>query len=229
MKSRFNTTRLHLGLLGVSSLALLFCATISGCNIVAPIGVLLSPPPKVPKVYELPKTAIGVVFIDDRDNKLPRRALKQSIGTEATVRLLMAKAMANMVDSKAAQTVAAQEKPGEPMNVTLIGRGAKADVVIWVAVDSFFLTPDGQTYSPGATLRIKVIDAVTDKKLWPEEKVGYKLTVMPAARSAAIPKTMGDVQKAEQVLAELVGAAIAELFYDEKVIDSSRVPGPSGQ
>ncbi len=229
MKTPFNTNRPHYGLLAAGSLALLFCGTISGCNIVAPIGILLSPPPKVPKVYELPKTAIGVVFIDDRDNKLPRRVLKQSIGSEATVRLLTAKVMANMVDSKAAQTVAAQEKPGEPMNVTLIGRGAKADVVIWVSVDSFYLSPDGQTYSPGATLRVKVIDAVTDKKLWPEEKIGYKLAVLPAAKSSAVPKTMGDVQKAEQALAELVGAAIAELFYDEKVIDSSRLHGPSGQ
>lgn len=227
MKTReiLNTTRC----LVLTSIAILACATIWGCNIVGPIGVLLSPPPKVPKVYELPKTAIGVVFVDDRDNRLPRRVLKQTIGAEATVRLLSAKVMANLVDSKAAQTVAAQEKPGEPLNVTMIGRGAKADVVIWVAVDSFYLSPDGQTYSPGATLRVKVIDAASDTKLWPEEKIGYKLNVMPAAKSAAIPGSIGEVQKAEQALAELVGAAIAELFYDEKVIDSSRLHGPSGQ
>ena len=226
IRKTMNLTQKYL-VLGAAGI--LFCSAISGCNIVGPIGVLLSPPPKVPKVYELPKAAIGVIFVDDRDNKLPRRMLKQTIGAEATVRLLSAQVMANLVDPKAAQTVAGQEKPGEPMNVTNIGRGAKADVVIWVAVDSFTLSPDGQTYSPGATLRIKVIDAAGDVKLWPEEKGGYKLSVVPAAKSAAIPRSIGEVQKAEQVLAELVGAAVAELFYDEKVLDSSRLHGPTGQ
>lgn len=229
MQSRGAMNMKWLGSVGLAAAALLACGTISGCNIVGPIGVLLSPPPKVPKAYELPKTQIGVVFVDDRDNKLPRRALKQTIGAEATVKLLMAKSMANMVDAKAAQTVASQEKPGEPLKVTEIGRGAKADVVIWVAIDEFFLSPDGQTFSPGAKLRVKVIDATNDKKLWPEEKAGYKMTVAPAARSAPIPKSLGDVQKAEQALAELVGAAVAELFYDEKILDSSRIHGPTGQ
>ena len=210
------------GLLGVSSL-------LSGCNIVGPVMVLLSPPPKVPKAYALPLTQTGVVFIDAKATVMPQKSLRQAIGVRATEKLLANKVMAEMVDTRTAAAVASKESADAPLTITQIGRLSKADVVIWVKVDAFYLTPDGISYSPGAQLHIKVIDATNDKKLWPEEKVGYSLLVTPAAKASALPSGTGEQQKAEQALAEIVGNAVAELFYDEDVTDSSRLQKPTGK
>lgn len=209
---------------------LTLCGTaISGCNIVGPAMVLLSPPPKVPKVYQLPAQSTGVVFVDASSNILPRHSLRDKIGARATERLLGAKAMANMIDSRTAQAVASKESADAPLTITQIGQLSKADVVIWVKVDSFYLSPDGISYSPAAQLHVKVIDAVSDRKLWPEEKAGYSLMVTAAAKASNLPQSMGDVQKAEEALAEIAGSAVAELFYDENVTDSSRLQKPTGK
>lgn len=193
------------GLLAIASL-------IAGCNIVAPAYLLIAGPEKVPAQHELEKARPTVVFIDDRSNRLPRRALRQTIGEEVQRLLLADRALTDVIDTRAAITVASQDRVGQSMSIVDIGRAVKAEVVIYATIDAFSLTTDGESYSPVATLRVKVVDVVTDKRIWPEEASGFPLTLTFPPRSSEVPRNLTEVRAAEDDLARRVGLGLAQLF-----------------
>lgn len=202
----------RLAILIGSTLGLAGVLLVAGCNIVAPAYLIIAGPEKVPAQHELEKERPTVVFIDDRSNRLPRRALRQTIGEEVQRALLADRALTDVIDTRAAITVASQDRVGQAMSIVDIGKAVKADVVIYATVDSFALTTDGQSYSPVATLRVKVIDVATDKRTWPEEATGYPLTLAFPARSSDVPQNTTELRAAEEGLARQVGVGIAQLF-----------------
>jgi len=206
--------------------------TLASCNIVAPIGVLLHGPEKVPKQFELPRERSLVVFVDDRLSRLPRRPLRSTIADQITTKLLENKVTTTIINSRSAEAAVQREKPTEPMSVTEIGRSVQADVVLHVMVDAFALSPDGVTYSPGSRVFIRVTDTAADVRLWPTEDTnlpaskrpkGYEVVVEPRTPSSKPPSTSSEIAQAEMDLAKIVGTAVAELFYDETVKDPSRI------
>ncbi len=210
----------------------------AGCNIVAPIGVLLHGPEKVPAQFTLPRERSIVVFVDDRLSRLPRRPLRTTIADQITSKLLENKLSDSIIDSRAAEAAVQREKPSEPMSVTEIGRSVQADLVLHVMIDSFGLSPDSVTFSPGARVTVRVTDTATDARLWPVEDVsvpldrrpkGYSLEVNPRTPTSKPPGSASEVAQAEIDLAKIVGSAVAELFYDEVKMDSSRVNRGSAQ
>lgn len=186
---------------------------LSGCNIVAPAYYIIHGPEKVPAVHELDSKRPTVVFIDDRGNRLPRRALRQTIGDAAQQALLNEKAVVDMIDTRGAIAASSQDRAGQAMSIVDIGKAVGAEVVIYATVDSFTMSTDGQSFSPSATLRVKVIDVNADKRTWPDEKEGYPLSMTLPPRTSEIPRSAAELRIAEEEVGRTIGLGLAQLFY----------------
>jgi hypothetical protein len=185
-----------------------------GCNIVAPAYLLIHGPEKVPAQHTLAPERPTVVFIDDRGNRLPRRALRQTIGDAAQTALLKEKVVSDLIDTRGAMAASSQDRAGQAMSIVDIGKAVKAEIVIYATVDAFTMSSDGQTYSPVASLRVKVIDVVADKRVWPEEREGHPLTLTFPPRTSDVPRNAAELRIAEEEVGRLVGLGLAQLFYD---------------
>jgi len=194
--------------------------SLSGCNIVGPAFFLVHGPEKTPAVHKLDETMSTVIFIDDRNNVVPRRALRYEIAATAEQGLLSQDAVEEIISSQAAMQVASAERFGEPKSIARIGREVTADAVVYAHVDQFTLSPDGQTYSPTAVLRVKIIRASDGERIWPQERDGYPLTVVAEAQTGLIPTSFSERMRAESQLAELTGQRLARLFY--KHVDAGK-------
>ena len=188
-------------------------AFFAGCNIVAPVFYIVHGPEKVPALHELDPKRPTVVFVDDRSNRLPRRALRLTIGESAQIALMKQEAVETMIDTRGAISASNQDRAGQAMSIVDIGKAVNAEVVVYATVDAFTLSTDGQSFSPSASLRVKVIDVVADQRVWPAEKEGHPLTLAFPTRSSDIPRTATEIRKYEDETARLVGESLAQLFY----------------
>lgn len=193
----------------------------AGCNIVGPAFYLIHGPEKIQPVYTLDPKRPTVVLIDDPSNRVPRRQLRAIMGQtvdEILLRQGLIKAddkQNYLISSAAALAVASKDKSNTPMSITQIGKAVGAEVVVWIMVDQFSLAPDGQSLSPTVAVRLKVIDAVTDKRVWPpDEAAGKPFRFVYPAGSATPPETSAARSQAEVELAQYAGRGIAELFYE---------------
>ena len=201
-------TLLAASLLTVSS-------SLVGCNIVGPAVAIVQGPPTTQAQFELPEGKSVVFFIDDRSNALRRRSLRQVIAEQAQTSLLAKQKDRRVIDARAAVAVASRETATEPMDSVTIGRMVKADLMIYVTMDAFSLTPDGVNFLPAAIARIKVLDTArdTDPRLWPAEAEGFTLKVAPNQRAAPLPQSSAEYAKAEAAFAATVGDAVAKVFF----------------
>lgn len=211
--------------LAFALLACTLCISLAGCNILGPAYYFIHGPEKAPAAFTIPPKSKTTILIDDRSNILPRVALRDAIGREAQTQILKSRALTDMIDATSArQTAAARDRAGSPLSITEVGRAVGAEVVIYATVDQFALTQDGESFSPVATLRVKVIDAANDRRMWPEDPRGQSLIVRPKASAASPPSSAGQRLKAEEELASLVGLRLAELFYKHEVPKGVSVP-----
>jgi hypothetical protein len=200
-------------------------AGLSGCNIVAPAYYLIHGPEKAPKVYALDKTKTTVIFIDDRANKIPRRALRISVGDEAEKTLLKQKTVKDMVSSQSALAAAGNDHSDKPLSVTEIGEAVKAQVVIYATVDAFSLSGDGTTFAPFMKMRVRVVDVASDTRLFPpDDPKGYQLTSKMPASAHDIPTGTSARYQAEDELAKYAGVELAQLFFDHEPSHNTKVP-----
>ncbi len=198
---------------GLAVLAVGALLTAPACNIVAPVGYLLTGAEKVPRMYDLDRNRPTVVLVDDRVGRVPSRAARRQIGMSATDLLLTEGKMTQVIESQAALEVVERERFGKPMGIAEVGDAVGAEIVIYAQVDSFALE-DGKTFAPSSAVRVKVVDAKAKTRLWPTGGVDdwYRLEVRLPTRQGSPPRSLGDRTKAEQDLAERVGRSIAYLF-----------------
>lgn len=206
--------------------AALALATLAGCNIVGPAYYFIHGPEKQDAAFTLDRKRTTIVFIDDQNSVMKRRNLRNEIAASATENIQREKLVDDMLDGRAAIIAATRDRDGEPMSVTEIGRATKADVVIHVILDAFTLSPDGISYTPLAAVRVKVIDAKEDKRLWPPASLekGAPLNVTLFEKAQNIPTSSAAVVQAENELAREVGLAVAQLFYEHEVRQPGRKP-----
>ncbi|MCC6429166.1 MAG: hypothetical protein IT435_20390 [Phycisphaerales bacterium] len=186
-----------------------------GCNIASAVFyVVHGPDAKIPPKFELPRDKSTVVFVDDRNSKLPSRDLREMIAS-ATGQVLMEKGAVNdLIDSRSAIAAASKDRFGSPMTISEIGRAVSADIVVYVTIDSFSLSRDGQTVAPSTAMRIKVIDAITEKRLWPEEPEGYALGVQSPPKQGTLSNSPGEMYNVRQEAASRAGLGVAQLFVE---------------
>ncbi|MBY0263776.1 MAG: hypothetical protein K2Q20_15635 [Phycisphaerales bacterium] len=210
-----------------TALTLLAAAALAGlvsCNILGPAGYLIAGPEKAEALFALPKDKTTVFFVDDRNSILPSRPVRQTIAQSAEKALLSGKVLtADLISSDSILPVTTSERFERPRTIAEVGQAVGAKTIIYATVDAFGLTPDGAAYNPGAVLRVKVIDADTQKRLFPEgtEKEWQVLQVTTDTRTAALPKTVGERTIAEQEFAKLVGLRLGQMFIKHEARDAN--------
>lgn len=214
------TATLVIGLaIAASALALL-----GGCNIVGPVLYMAHGPEKTKKLHTLDPAKPTVIFIDDRQNRVPRRTLRIVMAEQAEQTLLSSKAVTDMISGQSALNAAGNDRTGRPAPIADIGRAVEAAVVIYVTVDEFTLTPDGQTYAPTARLRVKVIDVGDEARPWPEQPEGHPIFVRTQVTGREMPSSVAARYRDEEELARLAGLHIARLFHDHEKPRGAKVP-----
>ncbi|MBL8886406.1 MAG: hypothetical protein JNK16_07070 [Phycisphaerales bacterium] len=193
-------------------------ASLSGCNIVGPAYYFIHGPEKTPAAFTLDKTRSTVVFVDDQNSVLPRRSLRMEIAAAATELIQTQKLVDDVIDSRGAIVAATRDRESEPMSVVAVGRAVKAQIVVYVAIDAFSLTSGGVAYAPVARVRVKVLDAENDVRLWPPENLpdGAPLNVNMHEKPGTRPSSASQVAQAENELARETGTAVAELFFEHE-------------
>ena len=106
-----------------------------------------------------------------------------------------------------------------------IGRLAKADQVLWIGVDDFFLTEQAHAVHDPAycIVSVKVIDTGAknraDVRLWPASPAGHPVMVQASASEVAKAKTKDGISK---ILTDRLSEKIAKLFHEYRLGDFER-------
>ncbi len=204
--------------------AILACAAAlaAGCNILGPILFIAHGPPRVPALYQLDPERPTVILVDDPDNRIGSRQFRLEMAAAVEERLLAKKTVRTVIESEQLMRILARERAEDRMAIAEIGRAVGADVVIWIGVQNFELVLDAENVAPRAHLRVKVLDAVAEERLWPEEASHHDLVVSMPRRAAAAPRTSSERRHIMSELAQYAGKAAAELFYNEEKPQSAR-------
>lgn len=198
---------------------------LGGCNILGPAFVLAHGPPKIYRATTLDKTKTVAIFIDDPMNLVPRTNLRAIMGEEAEELLLKKKLVADAKSARSTIAAASQARGDEQLSITAIGRLVGADQVIWVGIEQFTLSPDGESFRPTVRALVKIIDVAEDRRVWPTSGPGYPLVIERAVRPTEVPSSRSQAEQMHVELAKHAGRGIAELFYDEERYRSARGGG----
>ncbi len=197
--------------------ALSTCSFLSSCNIVAGASYILSPDPEKEAMYTL-QDVRTVVFVDDRRNVMHPSRLRLVIAERVTLDLLTKELVTIVVSPKDVMRVsAANDRYNEPLPVSELGKAVEADVVIYVEMESFGLTNDGQTANPVARCSVRVIDVVNNKRLFPLDQAAYYVTSTIKRVNPHRVSSNSEIRKLAEELAEELGDSVAKVFYDHNV------------
>lgn len=197
--------------------AVLGAVVCAGCNYVGAAFLLAHGPPKIPGQFSLDPNVKTVILIDDLSNRVPRRSLRDQIGRSADETLLSEKVIAQgmLIASESARRAAASDSSENRMSAVEVGRRVGADVIIHVTMTGWTLAREPGIISPAASADVKVIDCVSNQRMWPPGEAGYDfLAEMP--RSGGDLESMGsqaDKSKNDAALAKYVGIHLARLFF----------------
>ncbi len=192
---------------------------LAGCNIVGPAFVLVHGPPSIPAEHKLDKKRSTVLFIDDRSGVLPRPILGQQIAEVAETTILEKNLVDDLISARGTHIAARQETHDQPLSLQEIGRAVGADVLIWISIDSFALSPDGQTFAPMSETRVKILDVTTGERLWPAEPEGFRRVIRMPTQQGTSPTSRADVLEAQQNLASWTGIGVAQLFFKREATE----------
>ena len=197
---------------------------VAGCNIVAPAFLLAHGPPRIPAVHTLDPKRPTVVLVDTTSTSPIRSANRAAIADQASKDLQTMAGIESVIDPRSARSLAALDRFGAETPLSEIASAVGAEVVVHVMIDSFSLTPDGQNYLPSSTFRVKVFDAATGERVFPEEREGESVTVTLQQSARTLPDRGADWNNAEIDFARYLGTAVAQLF-DEHERNSSHLQG----
>lgn len=211
-KPRLNT----IAPLAVIALGAACALTLPGCNIVAPVVLLAHGPPRVPAAFTLPPERAVVVLIDTTTTNPVRPAVRNALAEHIGLELLKHGGVTTVIDARSAASIASMDRLGNQMPVSEVGRAVGAEIVVHVMIESFGLTPDGQTYTPTTSVRIKVIDATNEERLFPEQREGQPVVITKRVSAATLPARGTEWTGAEMEFAEYAGIGIAQMFYEHE-------------
>lgn len=208
----------------------------AGCNIAAPAAYVLFGPGKVEAEHELAKSRT-VVFVDDRQNVLPRTALRAMIGEKVSQDLIKQELIPTAV--RPAEAIAAtrqREEGAKPMSIAAIGRELECQQVIYVQITGFTLMGDGTAgtgagATPTAMATVKVIDVVNNTRTYPIGDAGGGRELVAKLREVDRDQlqTFAKRRTVEDQLAMELGDSIGKLFYEHERVELGENLGPRGK
>lgn len=198
-----------------------------GCNVLTPAAYLAFGPGKVEAEHELDRNRRTVILVDDPQNRVASRRLRAGIAEQAQDLLMRKKKVleANMIDGRAAIVAATEGTNDDPISVLEIAEILDAEVVVLVTMGEFTLSSNGAGLSPRAVMNVLVFDAEAGEQEWPLGSDGFRLQVDSPIRAGFTPTGSGDTTtlfREQQVLAELAGTALAQVFYTVELTESVR-------
>ena len=193
---------------------------LAGCNIGSAVGYALHPEPTVAAQFKL-NNVPTVIFIDDRRNRVNPTRLRRVIADEATT-LLMEEGIISeqfMISPRDAMVMARkQDRSGTIISLEKVGELVGAQQLIYIDVDQFALTHDGLTPAPRSISRVKVLDLVTGKRVFPDpdDENSYNYYRLDVEIPSPSPHGFNTAQVRNEMneqLALLTGERLAKLFY----------------
>ncbi len=204
-------------------LLLLVCLACAGCEGPGFVAYVIAGPSKVKAKYLLaPRPTL--VIVDDPDNMLGDPNNPAVVGANVGFNLKENEVLLpELVVSQDHLSVLAAQMGDRYMATPIdqIGQRLKAEQVIHVRVRSTRMQSDNTYYQPTAEVEVKVIDALTGKRLFPADDsanpkpnapgepmtIQLKRQTLDETRRHALPMLA-------RSLAERVGLEVAGLFYD---------------
>ncbi len=202
----------------LASIAIL--TALPGCNLVAPVAYAIHGPEKINPVYTLPENAATVIFVDDPSSKITQRRLRYAMADSATHQLLEKRVLTDMLEPRGIISAAEKETHTSRMSITELGKSVNADIVIYAVITRFSLSPETGFYVPQASLRVKVMDVATGKRVWPDSEFGHHLEIQVPQLPGQSPTNSAGRLAIEQQLAQRTGLGIAQLFYRHEISES---------
>ncbi len=208
----------HLLAAACAALALLAPA---GCNIMIPAMWVAQGPPKKAAVFpDLPKDRKTTVFVDDRKNVVSRTQLRTQLADDVLQQLSREGVLADVVSGRELIAyVRRTETSKKRVSIEDLGNAVGAEIVIYVEMVSFDLSPDGATPKPAASANVKVVDVKSKQRLFPPpggEQAGYLVTAETEALQPGIYRTSAGRRTVEDLLEKRLADQIAKVFYEHE-------------
>lgn len=202
----------------LASLAALLAA--AGCNLAVPALYVAQGPPKQPALFTLPKDKKTVVFVDDRKNVISRLQLRAMLADDVGTIFQRLELVDEVVSGRELISyVRRVETSSKRVSIEELGNAVGADVVLYVEMDAFALTPDGATPKPTALARVKVVDVEKRERLFPPvggDPAGVTVQAEINALAADAYRTSANRRKLEDALAKRLADQITKLFYEHE-------------
>lgn len=202
---------------------------LSSCNILGPAAIMVTGPPKIQKVFDLPRDPVTVVLIEDtssppqiRDTRMLRRI------AEAATDELVSKGVVRTAIQPGPIHMMSMQPSERQTPIVDLARRVEAEQIIYAEIVGFSLSPDGQSYTPTAELRVRVVKVIagesgtTGERVWPAEPKGHAMIAGGESITGFRPRDAAEVRQAEEELAKLTGQRLAQLFYDRERDSTSR-------
>jgi len=195
---------------------------ISGCE--APAFVLTNVVPQtIPALYE-PEDKPTVVFVDDPRRKLPNLQMNGILANHIGHNLKREEVITDVIPPNMIDSLALNNTDFNTWAIDKVGRRAGAKQVIYVLVEEFDLGEDTKdiAYKPTISVRVKVVDVDTGRRLFPEsDELGQPFTKPLFYKPHSNSSRAAD-QMWSRKLVGLAGDEIATMFYEHEP------RGPSG-
>lgn len=188
---------------------------LAGCQAATPILDPLFGNPSV-KAVHTPDNVTTLIFVDDPSQRLPNVPMAGLIADRAARDLQANEAITNVIEPRKLDQLRLNQPGFHTWAIDRIGRTLGAKQVIYVLVDSFVtstVADHGELARPIASVRVKIVDVVSGRRLFPDSSDGHVLGVKFYYKQA-IDGERGTRQLLERKLADRVGEDIAKIFYD---------------
>ncbi|MBM4098387.1 MAG: hypothetical protein FJ260_00270 [Planctomycetes bacterium] len=189
-----------------------------GCNMAVPALYVAQGPPKRPAMYTLPADKKVVVFVDDRQNVISRLQLRAALGDDVSNEFRRLKLVSDVVSGRELISyVRRVETSAKRVSIEELGDAVKADIVVYVEMESFALSPDGATPKPVASAYVKVVDVKGKERLFPPLGGDPKGQPVASELDSQMPdafRTSAQRRRMEDMLEKKLADDIAKLFYE---------------
>lgn len=189
-----------------------------GCNMAVPALYVAQGPPKRPAMFTLPADRKVVVFIDDRQNIINRLQLRAMLGDDVANELRRMKLVSEVVSGRELIAyVRKVETSTKRVSIEELGDAVNAEVVVYVEMDGFALSPDGATPKPVASAFVKVVDVKAKERLFPPLGGDPKGHPVQSELDTQMPdafRTSAQRRRMEDMLEKKLADDIAKLFYE---------------
>lgn len=192
--------------------------------------------PKLPKEHDLAAVPT-LIMVEDRGLAFEDPDLGAFIANAIAADLREHDALGGapiVEQSKLAALAAEFDRDFESVAIDAVGQRVGASQVLYVALRRVRLQQAPGLYQPQAVAEVKVIDAVSRKRVFPPPRSVDGVSVVPRGRAvvAELPPDAADTgdrsyaAAKRRQLARAVATKVAELFYDRKRRQpGDRLPG----